>query len=85
MLRADWCEICVSREWDAQDEQGADDPEPIMVDEDDADDLLAAVLEGEIGLGERDWDSDTRHRCVSILTQSIGNHGTFSMLSQSLS
>ena len=47
---------------DGQDEQLLDDPEPIMVDEDDADDLLAAILEGEIGLGNREWDGETRRR-----------------------
>ena len=44
------------------DEVTPDDPEPIMVDEDDADDLLAAVLESEIGLGDSDWNDDTRRR-----------------------
>lgn len=52
----------VFRDWDSKDEHAPDDPEPIMVDEDDEDDLLAAVLEGEIGLGDSDWNKDTRRR-----------------------
>ena len=51
-----------SREWDSNEDNCPDDPEPIMVDEADEDDVLAAVLESEIGLGESDWNEDTRRR-----------------------
>ena len=50
------------REWDSNEDNSPDDPEPIMVDEEDEDDVLAAVLESEIGLGESDWNDDTRRR-----------------------
>ncbi|KAK9868684.1 hypothetical protein WJX84_008524 [Apatococcus fuscideae] len=62
-------EVSVARDLNGKEEDAPDDPEPIMVDEEDEDDLLAAVLESEIGIGESDWNEDTRRRIEQVAAE----------------